>query len=365
MALVLMCGLSFSGKSTLATQLAAELGAELLSLDGINEERGLHGGQGIPLEEWANTNRIAHERAGALLASDRHVIIDDTGSPRFIREEWRATATEAAAPFVLVWVQVTPELQRHRVLANRDQQSRADVTDAVLTEHSAAFEPPSGEDPLIVDAARTTDPATVTAIVEEISARIVRQPVPRRTVGLGSADSTRENTTMRPLILSGGPAVGKTTCGRALAGARDRAAYIDGDDIRQLVVAGAATLWSGPEGQAQHELAVRNTAALARNLLADGFAVTASDVVTAETLPVYREHLPDCFIVHLAITLDAARARAATRPVYITDDEFELLHRITATPPAVDLVIDVTDMTVEQQIERVHDAWAEAEHGFR
>lgn len=166
---------------------------------------------------------------------------------------------------------------------------------------------------------------------------------------------------MRPLVLSGGPAVGKTTCGRALAATHDRAAYIDGDDIRQLVVTGAATLWSGPEGQAQHELAVRNTAALAGNLLADGFAVTASDVVTAEVLPVYREQLPSCFIVHLAISLDAARARAATRPVYITDEEFELLHRMTAAPPAVDLVIDVTGMTVEQQIRRVGDAWTAAE----
>jgi shikimate kinase len=42
---------------------------------------------------------------------------------------------------------------------------------------------------------------------------------------------------MRPLILTGAPAVGKTTCGRALAVERDRAAYIDVDDIRQLIVA--------------------------------------------------------------------------------------------------------------------------------
>lgn len=47
---------------------------------------------------------------------------------------------------------------------------------------------------------------------------------------------------MRPLLLSGGPAVGKSTCGRALATERNRAAFIDVDDIRQLVVAGDATL---------------------------------------------------------------------------------------------------------------------------
>ncbi|MGN6409550.1 MAG: hypothetical protein ACTHMH_14470 [Curtobacterium sp.] len=162
---------------------------------------------------------------------------------------------------------------------------------------------------------------------------------------------------MRPLILSGGPAVGKTTCGRALATAEPRGAYIDGDDVRQLVVAGDATLWSGSEGRAQHALAARNVSALARNLLAAGFAVIASDVLTAETLAVYRAELPDCFVVHLAIGLDEARARAATRPVSITDDEFELLHRMTSEPPAVNLVLDVTGMTEVEQVAALRDAW--------
>lgn len=165
---------------------------------------------------------------------------------------------------------------------------------------------------------------------------------------------------MRPLILTGGPAVGKTTCARALAAEQERGAYIDGDDVRQLVVAGAATPWSGPEGTAQHELGARNTAVLARNLSEAGFVVAASDVVTSAVLPVYREQLPGCFVVHLAISVDDARARAATRPVFITDEEFELLHRVTATPPAVDLVLDVTAMTVSEQIGRVRSAWSAA-----
>ncbi|WP_081984643.1 hypothetical protein [Curtobacterium sp. MR_MD2014] len=114
---------------------------------------------------------------------------------------------------------------------------------------------------------------------------------------------------MRPLLLSGGPAVGETTCARALAADQERAAYIDGDDVRQLVVA--------------------------------------------------------CFIVHSAVTLDEARKRATTRPVSITDEEFELLHRISATPPPVDLVLDVTRMTVDDQIERIRDARVKAESDVR
>ncbi|PZE33040.1 ATP-binding protein [Curtobacterium sp. MCLR17_055] len=174
MALVLTCGLSFSGKSTFAAGLSHALDAELLTLDRINEDRGLHGGQGIPLEEWATTNRIAHERAGGLLAAGRHVVVDDTGSPRFIRDEWRATASAAGVPFVLVWVQVSPELQRQRVLANREKQVRPDVTDAVLAEHGASFEAPVEEDPLVIDATSTSDPAIIAATAEAIEAATVR-----------------------------------------------------------------------------------------------------------------------------------------------------------------------------------------------
>jgi len=157
MTLALMCGLSFSGKSTIAARLADELDAELISLDAINAERGLYGGQGIPLEEWAKTNRLAHERSRDALTRGRHVVVDDTGSPRFIRDAWRAIAEDAAAPFIIVWVQIDAALQRERVLANRTGQERHDITDSVLAEHVASFEAPTDEAPIVIDARETRD----------------------------------------------------------------------------------------------------------------------------------------------------------------------------------------------------------------
>lgn len=164
-------------------------------------------------------------------------------------------------------------------------------------------------------------------------------------------------TPMRPLILSGGPAVGKTTCGRALALERDRGAYIDADDIRQLVVSGAKTLWSGPEGQAQLLLAARNVSAIARNFIRAAFDVTIADFVTDSSLSVYRQALPDCFVIHLRISIAAAQERANTRRVYLTDDEFTLLHHMIATPPEADVVIDVEGMTPAQQLQQIRNAW--------
>ena len=74
----------------------------------------------------------------------------------------------------------------------------------------------------------------------------------------------------------------------------------------------------------------------------------------------YRKELPDCFIVHLQLSLAAARQRAKTRRVYLTDDEFDLLHRMVAVPPKADLVLDVDHLTQEQQIRTLRTAWTSA-----
>lgn len=165
---ILMCGLSFSGKSTLATLLARELGAEIVSLDSINEERGLYGGQGIPAEEWANTHRIGDERVSIYLRLGLDVIVDDTGSPRFVRDHWRDIASREGARFSLVWVQIDPKLQHERLVENRATNARHDVTDAVMAEHLASFQMPTDEDPIVIDARDVRDPTLVRGIAEAL-----------------------------------------------------------------------------------------------------------------------------------------------------------------------------------------------------
>lgn len=161
----------------------------------------------------------------------------------------------------------------------------------------------------------------------------------------------------RPLVLVGGPAVGKTTTGRAIATARQRAAFVDGDDVRQLVVAGAAPLWSGPAGADQHALATRNIASLARNFRDDAYDTVVADFATPASLRIYRDELPDAFVVQLTMARPEARRRASSRRIFLTPDEFELLHDLAATPLPVDLVVDVTRMSLERQIETLRSAW--------
>lgn len=90
--LVLLCGTSFSGKSTVARTLAPVLSASIVSLDEINERRGLWGGDGIPVEEWMRTHELASGEVRGLLGSGASVVVDDTSSPRFLRDGWRSLA---------------------------------------------------------------------------------------------------------------------------------------------------------------------------------------------------------------------------------------------------------------------------------
>lgn len=77
------------------------------------------------------------------------VIVDDTSSPRFLREGWRSLAREVGAPLVLVYVDTPVEVSIQRHAANRDQHHRMDVTDQILHEHLDSFEAPTpDEDPV-------------------------------------------------------------------------------------------------------------------------------------------------------------------------------------------------------------------------
>ena len=161
---------------------------------------------------------------------------------------------------------------------------------------------------------------------------------------------TNSRRHLPPLVLTGGPAVGKSVTGRRLAENRGRAAF---------VVAGAEAPWRGPEGTAQAALGAENACGLARRFLANGFDVVVADVLTPATTEIYRRELAACRIVHLGADPEEARRRAMMRPVGLTDEEFELLHlRNDAHPPDVDVRLQVAALDLGQQIAAVADCWA-------
>lgn len=162
----------------------------------------------------------------------------------------------------------------------------------------------------------------------------------------------------RVLVLTGPPAVGKSTTARALAASRERCAVVDVDDVRQLVVSGGAAPWDGDEGARQQRLGVRNACALAGNFVAAALDVVVTDVLTSETVGLYRDLLPGCLVVHLRVPIEQARRRATTRPVWLTDEEFDALHATDASLDlAADHVLETGDLDADGLASAVEAVW--------
>jgi len=168
---VLLCGRSFSGKSTVASYLADALGGQVVSHDAINAERGLFGGDGITVTEWARTLDIAHERVMAATRKGGTVVVDDTSSPAVLRDGWRELSSAVSAPLALVYVDASRDTIFRRQAQNRATQQRRDVSDEVMAEHLDGFEPPAAKERAIYVGSGLTPLADVAAAVLAVFGR--------------------------------------------------------------------------------------------------------------------------------------------------------------------------------------------------
>jgi predicted kinase len=153
--LILLCGLSFAGKTTLAKALAQQLGWRYISLDAINTERNVGlDGQAIPVEQWEQTYAEAYRRVAETLRDRRSVIYDETNFARHQRDALRVIAAGCSTTTYVVYVATSAEEARRRWQRNRMTQQRGDVRDddfAYVIQH---FEPPGDDEATIVCDAR-------------------------------------------------------------------------------------------------------------------------------------------------------------------------------------------------------------------
>jgi predicted kinase len=150
MDLYLLCGLAFSGKTTLAAALGRHLGAAVVCLDEINASRGLQGGAGIPVEEWARSHEEALRQAEDLLAAGRSVIVDDTNCFRFLRDDYRAVAERHGVRTTVLYIGAPLGLVLERRRENDRTQARASVAEPVLLDLVEKFEMPAADENVLV-----------------------------------------------------------------------------------------------------------------------------------------------------------------------------------------------------------------------
>jgi predicted kinase len=150
MSLYLLCGLAFSGKTTLAAVLARDLPAVVVSLDAINASRGLDGGAGIPEEEWARTHQEALGQVERALQAGESVIVDDTNCFRFLRDNYRSIADRYRADTIVIYLDAPLARVRERIRANDQTRSRGSIADSVLMDLAEKFELPAADEEVLV-----------------------------------------------------------------------------------------------------------------------------------------------------------------------------------------------------------------------
>jgi predicted kinase len=176
--LVIVCGLSGSGKSTVAAALAARTGLALINSDRTRKRlAGLAptarpGAALYTPERSAATYAAMYHAADATLAAGEGAIIDATFLHRRDREAARAVAARHGAPIVFVECRVDDDTVRHRLAARSERNDDPSDADwAVFTAQRRSWEPFGVSEPgLVVDTAR---PAV--DIVGDIEAEVRRQ----------------------------------------------------------------------------------------------------------------------------------------------------------------------------------------------
>lgn len=144
---VLLCGLTCSGKSTYAQSLA-EQGFAWLSVDQDAFDAG-HTEQPLPAALQREIKIRHKRRLRELIAEGRDVVVDYALPSRSRRDEYRAIAESAGATVELHFLDVPPD-ELHRRLEARNAGPRGphavEVTHAQLDRWIRSFEPPSDDE---------------------------------------------------------------------------------------------------------------------------------------------------------------------------------------------------------------------------
>lgn len=149
----IMCGLPFSGKSTLSKQIAISLGIPRISFDEtwiqVEQEHGSVPGLD-DIERWKYINRMCEDNARKLLSEGSSVVYDNLGSNFDQRDKIKKLAGGEGATSKVIYIDIDKEEAIRRREANLELKERAQVSDQNFDRALATFEPPErGEDALV------------------------------------------------------------------------------------------------------------------------------------------------------------------------------------------------------------------------
>ncbi|MBI2040450.1 ATP-binding protein [Candidatus Microgenomates bacterium] len=130
MNLYIMCGLAFSGKSTLARKIAEQTGSKRIAFDELWVEKDKE--QPVPKgdEGWKFIRLVGQKEVAKALQAGQDVVYDDNNVRFEHREELREVARRFGARAVTIYLKTPMELIREREAANRSTGERHEVEPA-------------------------------------------------------------------------------------------------------------------------------------------------------------------------------------------------------------------------------------------
>lgn len=122
-----MCGLAFSGKSTLARKIAEHTGAKMIAFDKLWVEKDKE--HPIPKGDdgWKFIRKVGQDEVAKVLQEGHDVVYDDNNVRFEHREELREIARKLGAKEITIYLNTLMELIREREAANRATGERHEV----------------------------------------------------------------------------------------------------------------------------------------------------------------------------------------------------------------------------------------------
>ena len=151
--LILICGTSFAGKSTLARLLTERFGFPEVDVDVTKTD--LYGETVVDSDlaraDWERIYRETDRHIADHLATGQSVIDASRNFRLSERHHARAICQEHSADLLTILVDTPEHVTRQRLLSNRQSPTRRDVTDEDFAAILAAWEPPApDEQPLVL-----------------------------------------------------------------------------------------------------------------------------------------------------------------------------------------------------------------------
>jgi predicted kinase len=149
--LYILCGLPFSGKTTLAQAITQKRDLAYVNIDHVKADEGYFvSDDQVPDADWPGIYDVVHASLLLPLRLGRDVLYDASNLTRKERDDMRDLATKRAFAARVIYVAVPEATARARWQANKQTGERFDLPASVFEEALTLFEEPARDEDVIV-----------------------------------------------------------------------------------------------------------------------------------------------------------------------------------------------------------------------